>query len=196
MRKYGRLYLFIFFLMLSGIPLVLARPFDREEVRHSLIGLPPPAQQAVSGSMVLTLQDAVLLALRTNPNIESYELQRVLDKFALDLAHDAFAPHFTLAANYGLATGVPPTYSLNPSVQMQTPIGTTINFAYPNSLSGGGQQTLTLTQPLLQGAGEVNAVPLKNAMDSELVNRLNSDSLAFFKGTALASPAPCKSGWV
>jgi len=157
----------------SVITTAIARPFDRAEVRRSLMDLPAPAEETHSGPMMLTLRDAVLLALRTNPNIESYELQRVLDKFALDLAHDAFAPHFTLAANYNLATGIPPTYSLNPSVQMQTPIGTTINFAYANSLSGGGQQTLTLTQPLLQGAGEVNAVPLKNAMDSELVNRLN-----------------------
>jgi len=150
-----------------------ARPYDRLAVQKSFIQLPSP-QISPRLPQKLTLKEAILLALRTNPNVESDELQRVLDKFSLDAAHAAFAPQYNLAGAYNMQSGGSPTYDVNPTVTMATPIGTTITMGYDNTLTGGGGvASVGITQPLLQGAGKVAAIPLENALDSEEVNKLN-----------------------
>lgn len=123
----------------------------------------------------LSLKEAILLALRNNPDVESSELQRVVDKFGLEVAHNQFYPQITLGGTANFARNNPASYSLGPNVTVTTPIGTTINANYGNAFTGGpGNATVTIDQPLLKNAGlNFNMINLLNAEDSELVSKLN-----------------------
>ena len=47
----------------------------------------------------LSLREAIFLALRNSPDVENAELQRVLDKFALETARYQFQPHYSIQGN-------------------------------------------------------------------------------------------------
>lgn len=126
----------------------------------------------------ITLRDAILLALRHNPAIETAELSRITDKYSWLLAKRAFVPKYTLGGAMNFGTGQVPSYSFNPSVSIKTPIGTQLNLGYSNTITGGqnikfGTVTFSATQPLLKGFGEVNKFALRNAYDAELSARLS-----------------------
>ncbi|PNT89855.1 TolC family protein [Coxiella burnetii] len=122
----------------------------------------------------LSLSEAILLALRNNPDVISSELQRVVDKFALEVAHNEFEPQFTLGGTAGYAWRSKPTYSLNAGVSVKTPLGAVLETSYGTSFTGGpGSATITITQPLLKGAGwAYNIIDFANAVDDERVARL------------------------
>src|SRR3990167_2808769 len=63
--------------------------------------------------MHLTLKEAILLSLRNNPSIQSADLGRVIDKFSLLVAHNAYEPQFTLGGQGSFANGSNPAYSGN-----------------------------------------------------------------------------------
>lgn len=123
----------------------------------------------------LSLKEAILLALRNNPDVESAELQRVVDKFALVVAHNAFEPQFDVSGSVGYVRGTRPSYSIGPNVKLNTPFGTEIQANYGNAFTGApGTASVTLTQHLLKGAGwAYNTASLAQAVVSEKVARLN-----------------------
>ena len=47
----------------------------------------------------LTLHEAILLALRYNPNIQNAELDRIIQRYQLRLAHNAFELQYALAGS-------------------------------------------------------------------------------------------------
>lgn len=75
--------------------------------------LPAPAVTHTIGA-TMTMHEAVLLALRNNPDIISAELDRVTDKYALILARHAYMPQFTLGGKFTANPGTAATGSVDP----------------------------------------------------------------------------------
>lgn len=124
----------------------------------------------------LTLYDAIMLALRNNPNVQSGEIQRISDKFALEVAHNAFEPQYSLTASATFSEGSTPSYLVTPGVTLTTPIGTQLSTTYSNSFIGSTGHTTTIqaVQPLLRGFGPgVTLAPLREAYYQEYGARLN-----------------------
>ncbi len=138
----------------------------------------------------LNLSEAILLALRYSPFVQNAEIQRVVDKFNLQLAKNAYEVNYALegAANYNNniqsndrseSNGA----SLTPSATLnRTPYGTSFQLSEVNTINhtAGGSYyynpgiNLKVTQPLLRGFGkDINMIPLYNAKDRELINQLN-----------------------
>ena len=124
--------------------------------------------------ITLTLQDAILLALRTNPTVQTSELTRVVDKYTLMLAHLPFEPEYSFSLDGTYATKQDRDYTMNVTGGIKSTIGTQLDATVANGLDGAaGTTTLNLTQPLLQGFGFVNIIPYLDAVDNERVARLN-----------------------
>ncbi|MCD6046463.1 MAG: TolC family protein [Gammaproteobacteria bacterium] len=143
--------------------------------------IPPKPQK-------LTLQDAVLLSLRYNPQVQSAQIGRVVQKYGLVVAKNQYELQYALTGganfNYSKSLGVPShssTYTLTPSTSLNLASGATVKANLTNTLNGpssGGTYnpalTLSVTQPLLRGFGsQIALVPLANAYDSERINRLS-----------------------
>lgn len=141
------------------------------------------AGTAPLAAKTLTLQDAIYLALRYNPNIQSTELERIVQKFSLQVARNAFELQYALTGSTnasavtsnGILTRTQ-SYGLNPSVSINSAIGTNVNLAMSNNSDGQYYNpgfALTVTQPLLQGSNpNVVLAPLRNAYDQEIANRI------------------------
>src|SRR5690242_15063563 len=92
----------------------------------------------------LSLNEAIMLAVRENPNVQTAQLGHVLQKFALEIQQWQFQPHFGLQASHtttktyavtsnGYVTAN--TSGIQPSVSLLTPIGTQMNLTSTNSVS-------------------------------------------------------------
>ncbi len=130
---------------------------------------------------ILTLRDAVLLALRNNPTVKSSELQRVVDKFTLAVARNQFEPQYQLTGQANYANGSRPGYNYTPQVSLTTPYGTQLSTNVSNSWDGSGNgssvATATLQQPLLRGFGrKIVEAQLYTAIQQEKVNQLTLKS--------------------
>ncbi len=133
--------------------------------------LPAPANEP-SKSYILTLRDAIWLALRNNPAVKNAEMQRTIDKFSLELAQWQLEPHFTdtysAARNVnGGGWGSAPALGLGSTWTNQ--LGTQTQFNYTNTVGGGSQSngySLSVTQPLLNGL----LIPELNYLNSVAAN--------------------------
>lgn len=150
-------------------------PGDLRQPMQQLAADPLPAPLGTPRKpLSLSLNEAVLLTLRTDPNVINAELTRVTDKFALLTAHwQYWEPQYTLAGTTTLNRGGATTYGVaGVGATVDTPIGTQVTAAYTQSNvfggSSGGGTTFTVTQPLLKGFGwAVNTTPWYNALDTE-----------------------------
>jgi outer membrane protein len=135
-----------------------------------------PTESTSTHDKLLTINEAVLLALRNNPDVRNAKLQRIVDKFALEVAHNEFEPQYTLtgSANYG--TGQTGNYAVTPGVSLKTPYGTEFGLNVANTIAQNGNTavgTVTVTQPLLQGLGRaVTQANLFAALQNEKNNKL------------------------
>jgi outer membrane protein len=131
----------------------------------------------------LSLKEAILLATRDNPNIQTTQLSYVLQKFNLFVQEWQFYPHYSLQASATLnRSGTPGqpisnshTYSVQPGVSLLTPIGTQIALNAPNTKTGHYNPSVStqITQPLMRGFGRaIVEAALKNAMDADVIARL------------------------
>ncbi len=134
----------------------------------------------------LSLKEAILLAMRNNPNIRSAELQRAIDKFALVVAHNEFMPQFTLTGQAFYQHGAKGSYSAAPTASLLTPLGTQITTGLTHVLNNDVNPPITtnlsatVTQPLLRGFGPaVTKVPWQDATDREKIAQLT------FKGQVM-----------
>jgi outer membrane protein TolC len=132
----------------------------------------------------LSLQEAILLAVRTNPNIQISQLNYTLQKFSLHIQEWQFQPHFTLQASaernrYGVSgSSVNTSNSMNvqPAATLLTPFGTTATLTANNTKTAYYNSGLSLQvmQPLMRGFGTaVVESALNDAKDSEIISRLN-----------------------
>ncbi len=134
----------------------------------------------------LTLREAILLALRYNPNIQNAELDRIIQRYQLRLAYNEFELQYALAASgvtqKSTFAGVGSSSSNNgmasPEFNLKTKMGTTASLKVDNNVaiynSYNPVLNFSVTQPLLRGFGKsVNEAGLQNAIDSEWLNKLN-----------------------
>jgi outer membrane protein len=152
--------------VLAQTPIVVTSATD-EELKA---GLPPPQTTALTAKL-LTLQDAIALALRNNPNVLNARLQRISDRYALELADYAFQPHIGLTGNVTVQEDKKTGYNAAPDITWDTRIGTHFEAKGSTDLEGNQQTTVSVVQPILKGFGKVNEFSWLDAQDSEIANR-------------------------
>lgn len=134
----------------------------------------------------LSLREAILLALRYNPNIQNAELDRIVQRYQLRLAHNEFELQYALAGAAaveksrfsGAGTTSNKSFIATPEVNLRTKLGTQAGLNIDNNVSGYNSYTpvlnFSVSQPLLRGFGRAaNEANLLNAIDSEWLNKLN-----------------------
>lgn len=137
-----------------------------------------------SAAKTLSLKEAVMLAVRDNPNVLQSQLSYVSQKFNLHVQEWQFQPHYSFQANYTQtrsgSAGSDVQYSknigVNPAVSVLTPIGTKITLAQTNNKTDHYNPGLSLEimQPLMRGFGKpVVEAALNNAKDSLTISELN-----------------------
>lgn len=123
----------------------------------------------------LSLYEAVMLSLRSNPQVKNAKLQRVVDKFSLEVARNEFEPRYTLQANGVYTRGEKPVYGNDIGVRLKSPFGTEFNVQVDSIFGPKQSNTLSasIKQPLLRGFGrDVTLVGLHNSYDQEKINQL------------------------
>jgi outer membrane protein TolC len=134
----------------------------------------------------LTLREAILLALRYNPNIQNVELDRIIQRYQLRLAHNEFELQYALAGTAAIershysdvGSTTTKNYLLTPEIDLKTKWGTQISLNMDNNVGAVGNYNpllgFSFTQPLLRGFGRAaNEAGLLNAEDMEWLNKLN-----------------------
>lgn len=143
---------------------------------------------AKNSSSVVTLREAILIALRYNPNVDGAEIQRVVDKFNVLSAFWAYEPHYQMigTANYtsSVSAGAKTesnNFNLSPSATLLTPLGTVATLTSSNPITQTTGQphfynpavTFSVNQPLLQGFGpNIALAPLHLSENQECNARL------------------------
>lgn len=206
----GKVFLFRLLLLLSVPPVVFAQgtevislekivPYSTQSKNNLSSKEATPPTKIIqkktnlpeSSPPAMTVEDAILLALRYNPNVQSAELQRRADKFALRVAENNFEWQYALTGRGAYEHGRS-TSSLSPSTTNSTSTNTTQLAASAHRKTGlGTEYTVTtrnpttngtynpslafhVVQPLLRGFGPaVTKAPLYNAADQEQIDKLS-----------------------
>ncbi len=150
------------------------------------IELPNSPTPRNNKTLNLTIREAILLALRYNPNIQNAELDRIIQRYQLRLAHNEFEVQYALAGTAGVEkshySGVGSTtthnYIATPEVNLNTKWGTQLSLNMDNNVGAVGNYNplvgLSFTQPLLRGFGPAaNEAGLLDAEDAEWLNKYN-----------------------
>lgn len=136
-------------------------------------------------SRLLSLDEAISLAIRENPNVKRAQLGHIEQKYALELAKWQFKPQYSFAATRATSTNfsmtdngyvTENTTGANGTVSLLTPYGTKLAVSPTVNQSDHFHPGLTfeVMQPLLRGFGRpVVEASLKNAIDGEEISRLN-----------------------
>lgn len=141
------------------------------------------ADERANPPITLSLNEAILLAVRENPNVQQAQLNHVMQKFALWVQEWQFLPHYSFTASRtntrtttsGTENSSKQT-SIQPGASLLTPIGTQITLTDSNNYSSNYNPGLSVQvmQPLMRGFGQpIVEAALYNARDSELISRLN-----------------------
>jgi outer membrane protein TolC len=157
-----------------------------ETVLNTWVELPTSPTAGTKKTVHLTLREAILLALRYNPNIQNAELDRIIQRYQLRLANNEFELQYALGASgvtqrntfSGVGSATTNTLVASPELNLKTKAGTTASLTIDNNASiyNGYNPILnfSLTQPLLRGLNpSVNKAALLNAIDNEWLNKLN-----------------------
>lgn len=149
------------------------------------INLPTSSKPHTKKALQLSLKEAILLALRYNPNIQNVELDRIIQRYQLRLAYNEFELQYALAGQAGLTnshysgvgTGATQNYMASPEFDLKNKLGGHASLKMDNSAQAIGDYnpllTFSFTQPLLRGFGRrVNEAGLLNAIDTECLNKL------------------------
>lgn len=140
--------------------------------------------QPISNSRTLSLHEAILLAVRENPNVQQSQMNHVMAKFSLEVQQWQFRPHFAFQATRNDTRTVTSgnlaqssnQWSVTPSASWQSPIGTQMTLTSTNNIGNGVYNpglSLNVVQPLLRGFGQpIVEAALNNAIDSERISRL------------------------
>lgn len=173
----------LLFLCVLSAP-VCGHPTDTYTV--SLSRAPPPTPAVAEGERVeISLAEAVALCLRDNRTIQVAYFQRITQKFDLLVAEDQFRPKLTVRSSYTTrqdGSGNGSSADVTPTATLLTPVGTQLALSWANitnksstgNTTASSNPSLTLTQPLLRGAG-LNAAtaPLRTARLDESINRMS-----------------------
>jgi outer membrane protein TolC len=157
-----------------------------EYLLNNWVSLPTSPEVHHQKTQQLSLREAILLALRYNPNIQNAELDRIIQRYQLRLAYNEFELQYALGAaaaieksRYsGVGSTTNKSFIASPEVNLKTPLGTQAGISIDNNVSNYNSYTpvlnLSVTQPLLRGFGkQANEANLLNAIDNEWLNKLN-----------------------
>lgn len=157
-----------------------------EYLLNHWIELPTAPKSRSNQALHLSLREALLLALRYNPNIQNSELDRIIQRYQLRLAHNEFELQYALAGTAfmqqshfnGIGTAKTNSALMTPELSLNTPLGTNFDLKMDNNIAPEGNYNpllnFSITQPLLRGFGkQVNEARLRDAIDHEWFNRLN-----------------------
>lgn len=158
-----------------------------EYMLHHWVNLPTSPTTHSNKALHLSLREAILLALRYNPNIQNAELDRIIQRYELRLAHNEFELQYALAgsaviersrySNAGNATSQ--SYFATPEIAYKNKLGTQAALKMDNTVQDAFGNfnplaTFSFTQPLMRGFGRsANEAGLLNAIDNEWLNKLN-----------------------
>ncbi len=158
---------------------------EPEYLLHHWLELPVAPGAKTDKVRQLSLREAILLALRYNPNIQNVELDRIIQRYQLRQAYNEFEWQFALAGSaivqnsHYSGVGDATTHSLlaSPEVSIKNKLGGNLALSMTNNVGAyGGYQpimNLSVSQPLLRGAGlAVNEAGLLDAIDNEQLNQL------------------------
>ena len=104
----------------------------------------------------LTMRDVIWIALRNNPTVKNAEVQRIENKFALQVAQHVFVPQFTdnFSWSRNMETHID-TLSTTGGISLTTPFATTLSSNFTNTTKAyfdhRNTYTATINQPLLNG---------------------------------------------
>ncbi len=158
---------------------------DPEFMLNHWIELPTSPESYRKKTLYLTIKDAIFLALRYNPNIQNAELDRIIQRYQLRLAHNEFELQYALAgqaavtnsqySNIGRASTE--SYMATPEFDLKTKLGSHAKLKMDNSAVAVGDYnpllSFSFSQPLLRGFGtNVNEIGLQNAIDNEFLNKI------------------------
>lgn len=148
-----------------------------------IISLIPMLVLGAAKTHILTLKDAIDIAMLKNPSVEVSNLQAVIDKFSLELSHYSYMPQYNLSAEYTISEGDNSSYTVGPTVTLKNLHGTSSSLSASHSKASGISSdniNLSISQPLLKGRDyEVNRIELDNAIDQDKVNYLGrADNVA------------------
>lgn len=131
----------------------------------------------------LSLKDAILLALRYNPNIQDAELDRIIQRYQLRVAQSEYEMQFALAGTAliqnthfsGVGDATNKSAILTPEIFLKNRLGGKFSLNMNNQLAEYGNYdplvTANFNQPLLRGFGKVSEFGLLNAIDHENLNK-------------------------
>jgi len=134
---------------------------------------------------MLSLEEAIFLAVRENPNVQTSQLSHVEQKFQLEIQQWQFQPHYGLQAtsttsrSYAVTTNGYVSQNatgFQPSVSLLTPLGTQMSLTSTNNVTNHFNPGLSLQimQPLMQGFGKpIVEAALNDAIESEKISRLS-----------------------
>ncbi len=131
----------------------------------------------------LSMDEAILLAVRENPSVQQAQLNHVMQKFAVEIQQWQFQPHYAFQATRTMTRSTSNGYpqsaqatAIQPAATLQTPIGTQISLMSTNNLNQNFNPGLSvqIVQPLIRGFGKpIVEAALDNAIDSETISRLS-----------------------
>ncbi|WP_367607600.1 TolC family protein [Legionella sp. W05-934-2] len=163
------------------------------------IELPLASDDVGKNIQRLSLDDAILIALRYNPNIQNKALDRIIQRYRLRLAENQFELQYALSASANAnndryeGVGSQKTYSAlaSPEIDWQSKLGGKVSLKMDNTGNTYDNYHPTLnfsfTQPLLRGFGKINEASLLDARDQEYLNKLNLNQSVADQITAVIS---------
>jgi outer membrane protein TolC len=156
-----------------------------EYMLDNWVDLPTSPTTHTRKKLYLSLREAILLALRYNPNIQNAELDRIIQRYQLKLAHNEFELQYALSGTAqieksrysGVGNAVTHSYMAAPEVNLKTKKGGQLIVNVDNNVAPIGTYNpllnLSYTQPLLRGFGlSANTAGLLDAIDNEWMNKL------------------------
>lgn len=157
-----------------------------EYVLDHWIELPTSPAQRKQTVLRLSIEEAILLALRYNPNIQNAALDRIIQRYQLRLAHNEFELQYALAGQAavtkarfsGEGNGATQSFIATPEFDLKTKLGGKATLKMDNNADAIGNYNpllnFSFSQPLLRGFGlDANQAGLFNAIDNEQLNKLN-----------------------
>jgi outer membrane protein TolC len=167
-----------------------------------------PKAYAIGKVQHLTLKEAIILSLRYNQNIQSAELQRVVDKFSVAVARNQFEFQYALGAtanaSQSVSGGGPVNVSRNfdvvPGISKKSIYGTRYNLIMNNPVSFSGTEgmpktqgylyapslALNVTHPILQGSGRaVTEAALNQSLIANEQAKLNLKNIVMTQVTLI-----------
>ncbi|EKV02802.1 outer membrane protein [Leptolyngbya sp. PCC 7375] len=137
---------------------------------------PSETQNSPAQALALTQSDVVTLLLQNNRDLRNAALERIAQQQDLREAESIFTPDLTPTLSLGLSDRTADTTEITREArlggELLTPLGTTLEVTV--DLIEDQEVDLTVTQPLLRGAGRaVNTSSVKIARLQETSNQLD-----------------------